>query len=220
MLNEPKDCWRCGQPLIFKTMGAGQTVAFLAKNPDAPHSCTRKPRLPPVFLPAMQDCREQVECMFCQKKQMVYRIPARNEMEQFDYALQFEQISWPWKIHNCGFLSGLWDYKLHSLKEECSKSYLPAPYELAILVSAKPIPGDTPHYLVALKSVSEEKTCSFFYGNQVLSRGDLAVLCGSIVVLCGIDKKRKLLINWKNNNFILDEDGGGNPSHLNLPSEW
>jgi len=141
-------------------------------------------------------------------------------MEQFDYALQFERVLWPWKIHNCGFLPGLWDYKLESLKKECSKGYLPSPYELATMVSGKSILGDTPRYLVALKSVFEGKICSFFNGTQVLSRSDLAVLCGSIVVLCGIGKGRKLLVNWKNNNFILDEDDAGNPSDLNLPSDW
>ena len=72
----------------------------------------------------MQDCKEQVECLFCHNKQKVYRIPARNEIKQFDYALQFEQVTWPWKVHNCGFLPGIWDYKLENLQKECSKGHL------------------------------------------------------------------------------------------------
>jgi hypothetical protein len=73
--------------------------------------------------------------------------------------------------------------------------------------------GDEPMYLVALKSVSEERFCSFFVGNGKLVPGDLSILCGS-------GNEQRLLINSNNSNHILAWDWTGNADNLHLPRRW
>ncbi len=140
-------------------------------------------------------------------------MPTRNEMEQFDYALQFDRLLWPWKVHDCGLLPGIWDYRVRSLTDECAKSLLPEPYLLVTIVCLKLIAGGEPLHLVALKSVSGKRFCSFFAGVAQAVAGDLSVLCGS-------GAGQRLLINSNNTNHILAWDGQGEPANLDLSWRW
>jgi hypothetical protein len=102
---ESKNCRGYGQPLIFKTMGFEQVLAFHAKH-LTPHSCSKNPKLPSVFLPAIEDFGEKVIFLLCEKES-IYQVPARNQMQQFDFTLQLKQTAWPWKVHDCEFLPGI-----------------------------------------------------------------------------------------------------------------
>jgi hypothetical protein len=195
-------------------MGAGQVVAFLAKNPDEPHSCPRDQKLPPIFLPAMQDYSGRVKCPYCEKE--VYQVPARGQMEQFGYALQFDRVLWRWEVHPHGLLPGIWDYGLLSLTCECLRSSLPQPYRLVTVVCVKHLagPGGAAQlHLVALKSVAGERFCSFFAGDARPVPGDLAVLCG-------VGTGQRLLVYSNNSSCLLHWDWQGSPENLYLPRRW
>jgi hypothetical protein len=213
MPSEPTDCWGCGQPLIFKTMEAGQIVPFLAKQPDTVHSCPKRRKNPPVFLPAMQDYKKRVNCPFCNTK--VYQVPTRNQMEQFDFALQFERVSRGLKVHPHGLLPGIWDYRVQRLADECKKALTPKPFRLATIVCTKPIIGTYPPFgpdqlhLIALKCVSGRRCCAYFVGPGEPGCGDLSVLCGRNAEL-------KLLINSDDSNYFLTWGGQGDTGNLGL----
>jgi hypothetical protein len=211
MSAEPRNCWGCGVPIVFKTMGSRQVVAFSVKNPEEPHSCPRRPELPPIFLPAMQDYRKQVECPFCHEK--AYPVPARNEMEQFDYMLLFDRVRWPWEVHKCGILPGIWDYKLNDLMARCLETPSSGPFRLVTVVCAKRITGPDNIHLIALKSVLHERSCSVFAGWTNLVPGDLAVLSGS-------ESDQKLLIASSGSVQTLKWDGDVARESLYLPRSW
>ena len=213
MPKEPKDCWGCGQPLIFKTMADGKILTCLAKHPDIFHSCPRQPKLPPIFLPALQDCRKRITCPFCKTK--VYQVPSRNQMQQFDYALQFERVSLGLKVHPHGLLPGIWDYRVQSLADEYSNALLSKPFRFVTIVCTKRIIGTYPPFgpdqlhLIALKCVSGRRYCGYFVGEGKPECGDLSVLCGRDVEL-------KLLINSDDSNHILAWIGPGEIGNLGL----
>jgi len=209
MSNQARDCWGCGQPLIFKTMSARQIVAFLAKTGE-PHSCPRHPTLPPIFLPAMQDYRRKVQCPWCDAK--VYQVPARHETSQTDYALQFEQVIHRPIVHKCGHLAGIWDYTVQSIARECDTSTLPKHHRLVTLVCVKRIAGPDPLFLIALKGVSGRRSCDFFQGGGEPKAGDLAVACGR--------HKPTLIINSKNANHHLQWNALGAPEMLSMRHDW
>jgi hypothetical protein len=211
MPDQTINCWGCGQPLVFKTMKAGQIVAFLARNPQEPHSCPRIPELPPIFLPALVDYRKKVDCPFCPRK--VYRVPARNGMDQLDYAWLFDRVCIDFEVHPHNMLPGIWDYRVRSLATESRLPHLPKPRRLVSIVCTKSIVGPSPLHLIALKCVSGRKLCSFFSGPGKPACGDLAVLCGR-------GDKQKLLVNSGNSNHVLAWDSPGDSENLCLPRSW
>jgi hypothetical protein len=219
MQNSPKSCWGCGQPLVFRIIkgkNGNHCIPFLAKNANVQHSCPKPAKRLPVFLPAMLDCSEKIKC---ECGAPVYRVPARNEMAQFDFALQFDATSWPWKVHQCGFLPGIWDCNIQSLTNDCHDENLPGPYRLVIIVCVKKIAGSDPLYLFALKGVDEERECSYYRSPKALSTSVLPLLCGSLAVSCGEGDKQKLLINKKNKNILLAWDSKGSSESM-LQSSW
>lgn len=217
MPTKPRDCWGCGEPLVFKTMEGRRVVAFRAKHAEESHSCQRKRYLPPIFLPAMQDYRKQIECPICRKK--VYPVPARNETEQFDYMRLFDRVEWPWVIHPHGILAGIWDYKLHDLKASLERPPPgtepppPRPLRLVTIVCAQRIVGPDNQHIVALKSVLHERSCIRFEGQAILVPGDLAVLCGN-----GSDQR--LLVASSGSVQTLKWDRNEPPERLFLSHTW
>jgi hypothetical protein len=147
----------------------------------------------------------------------VYQIPARNEMSQFGYALQFNQVSAKFEVHDCGLLPGIWDYRLRSLDAERRILKLPKAQRLVSIVSSKRILGPDRLHLIALKGVAGRKSCSFFVGDGTPKCGDLAVLCGR-------GDEQRLLINaestTKSANHLLAWAAPGDSANLNLPRRW
>jgi len=215
MPSEPIDCWGCGKPLIFKTLLGGKVLPFLAKNPTEVHSCPRPTGCPAVFLPAMEDFRKKVKCAYPSCPSMVYRVPARNQMEQFDFKLQFDRVALGLIVHPHGLLHGIWDYRVQSLANRLQTTPLPRPYRLVVVASVKPIPSESvTMFLVALKSVSGRRFCSFFVG-------DAGLACGDLAVLCGLGSEQRLLVNSPNGlNHLLVWDANGNPGNLCLSWRW
>ena len=215
MPSEPIDCWGCGKPLIFKTLRDGRVLPFLAKHPTEVHTCPRPADCPPVFLPAMEDFRKRIKCSFASCPALVYQVPTRNQMEQFDYKLQFDHVSLGLSVHPHGLLQGIWDYRVQSLAKSLRSVRFPKPTRLVVTVCVKQIPSDgIPMYLMALKSVSGRRFCSFFLGDGEIECGDLAVLCGT-------GSGQRLLISSPNNvTHVMSSDGPGNPGNLSLSWRW
>ena len=213
--SEPVDCWGCGKPLIFRTLRDGRVLPFLAANPTEVHICPRPAEWPPVFLPAMEDFGNKVKCAFPSCRTMVYQVPARSQMKQFDYRLQFERVALGLVVHPHGLLKGIWDYRVQSLTDHLRVSSEPKPHRLVVAVSVKPIPSpEVPMQLIALKSVSGRRFCSFFIGEGSIACGDLAVVCGT-------GPEQRLVITCPNNSVhVVAWDGAGHPGNLGLSWHW
>lgn len=162
----------------------------------------------------MQDYREKVKCPYC--GEMVYQVPARGEMEQFGNALLFDRILWKWQVHPHGMLPGIWDYRVQLLTAQCLRDSLPQPFRLVTVVCVKQLPGPDDNaklHLVALKSATHERSCSFFAGQGTPAPGDLAVLCG-------IQPDEWLLVVSGAGTCSLRWDGPSSPACLYLPTSW
>lgn len=215
MPSEPIDCWGCGKPLIFRTLRDGRVLPFLASHPIEVHTCPRPANCPPVFLPAMEDFRKRIKCSFSTCSGLVYQVPTKHQMGQFHCKLQFDCVALDLCVHPHGLLSGIWDYRVQSLARCLRSDSLPKPFRLVVTVCVKRIPSSgVPMYLMALKSVSGRRFCSFFVG-------DGEVVCGDLAVLCGTGAEQRLLTSSPSNlTHVMASDGPGNPGNLSLPWHW
>jgi hypothetical protein len=210
-LGEPQLCWGdCGHRLSFKMMNnrwQHWVVAFQVCTGEA-HKCSRSPKFPPVFLPAMQECCVPVECEYSNR--MIYGVPTRPKNKETE-VLWFDELVWPWTAHDCPMhntmLPGFGDISPKHLSHQCCNLELPKPFRLVIIVCVKKI-GQDPLYIIALKSLLGEVLYYHFRGEETPRWGDLAALCGD-----GADLK--LLTS---SNQILASDGPADPAHLRLPT--
>ncbi len=227
MANEPKLCWgNCGHWLVFKRLGLGRwrwNVAFQLCT-EKGHTCPRSHKLPPLFLPGMQQCHEPTECDFCNRK--IYGVPTRPKNRE-EEVIWFDKLDWPWVAHFCPEhtgLTGIADISPKNLSDQCRGLKLPEPFRLVIIICVKDISSaDTlttaarppvfkmpirrdQLYIVALKSVLGEKFCYYFRGDEKPRWGDLAALCGKSV-------EQRLLTN---SSHVLNFDGQADPGSLHL----
>ena len=226
-------CWGdCGHWLVFNSVGQGRCrrdVAFQICTGEG-HSCPRPAELPQVFLPGMHHCGEPTQCTCCRKQ--IYSVPTRPRRRLED-VMWFDELAWPWRAHFCpqhAGLPGIADVSPRNLSEQCCELELPKPYRLVTIICVKDTPSPDalsaknqpacspvcktlsrvdPLYIVALKSVLGDKSCSFFRGNNEPRWGDLGALCGS-----GDDQR--LLTN---SGQVLKYDGWANAGQLQLSWE-
>jgi hypothetical protein len=191
----------------------------------------------------MVDYMAKAKCHSCPKD--VYQVPAPSVTPDFVHTLQFDEVLWPWEIHEHQRLRhNPWCGRVVSLAEECRKSNHPEP-RLVTIVSVRPwkLIGKNrlecmnwrckgprwscdPWYLVALKTVSGKRSCGVFVGSGELGAYDLGA--GDLAVLCGEGAHQKLIINSSKNHVLhwdsVDWDGEGLRWNLHgnlyLPLHW
>jgi hypothetical protein len=191
--NNPKQCWKCGRLIDFRTRLDGRKKWVWARDVinGKHHKC------PKIFVEAMTDFHKPVRCA-CGDQ--IYEVPIFGGL-----IMPFDRVQWPWRTHDCsspnGVLPGIWNSPPEELGKKCSELKLPEPYLLVVIVCEKRLAGPEPKYLVALKSVCGGRFCTFFVGQGKFRLGELSVLCG--------DGLQQSLLT--NSDQIFDSDGPGRP---------